>query len=236
MPGWPTLVEQIKLADATPVIVRTHAEDGFSLHAETILSAITPRTRGIIINSPGNPTGALISEEELTAIARGSGAARHLGPARPLLREADLRPRRRTTSPACWPRTLRDRAVLCGSASKAYAMTGWRCGWAVGPAAVIARLQRAPEPRDVERLLDHAEGGRSGAARPAGLRHRDARRVPPPPRSAVRVAVGRPAHPPASSRPARSTCSPTYRSSCRPTASGRRPSSRRRCSTTRASR
>ena len=69
MPGWPTLVEQIKLAEATPVIVRTHAEDGFSLRADTILAAITPRTRGIIINSPGNPTGALISEEDLAAIA-----------------------------------------------------------------------------------------------------------------------------------------------------------------------
>src|SRR5919204_6756165 len=50
MPGWPTLVEQIKLADATPVIVRTHAEDGFRLHAATILDAITPRTRGVILN------------------------------------------------------------------------------------------------------------------------------------------------------------------------------------------
>src|ERR671939_302840 len=46
MPGWPTLVEQIKLAEATPVIVRTYAEEGFRLHAETFLSAITPRTRG----------------------------------------------------------------------------------------------------------------------------------------------------------------------------------------------
>src|SRR5919205_910109 len=45
-PGWPTLVEQIKLAEATPVIVRTHAEDGFSLHPEAILAAVTPRTRG----------------------------------------------------------------------------------------------------------------------------------------------------------------------------------------------
>ena len=69
MPGWPTLVEQIKLAEATPVIVRTHAEDGFRLRADTILAAITPRTRGIIINSPGNPTGALISEEELRSLA-----------------------------------------------------------------------------------------------------------------------------------------------------------------------
>src|ERR687896_1956064 len=69
MPGWPTLVEQIKLAEATPIIVRTHADDGFRLRAETILGALTPRTRGIIINSPGNPTGALIAEEDLTAIA-----------------------------------------------------------------------------------------------------------------------------------------------------------------------
>ena len=49
MPGWPTLVEQIKLAEATPVIVRSHADDGFQLRAETILAAFTPRTRGVII-------------------------------------------------------------------------------------------------------------------------------------------------------------------------------------------
>src|SRR3954470_19997564 len=54
MPGWPTLVEQIKLAEATPVIVRGRLEDGFKLTAATFLEAITPRTRGLIINSPGN--------------------------------------------------------------------------------------------------------------------------------------------------------------------------------------
>src|SRR4029453_8980477 len=48
MPGWPTLVEQIKLAEATPVIVRTHPEEGFRLRADTIIAAITPRTRGIV--------------------------------------------------------------------------------------------------------------------------------------------------------------------------------------------
>src|SRR5437763_9689613 len=68
-PYWPTLTEQIKLADATPVLVRTHAEDGFAIHAEAILGAITPRTRGIIIKSPCNPTGALITEDDLAAIA-----------------------------------------------------------------------------------------------------------------------------------------------------------------------
>ena len=68
-PYWPTIVEQIKLADATPVAVETRPEDGFAIRADAILRAITPRTRGIIINSPCNPTGALISEEDLGAIA-----------------------------------------------------------------------------------------------------------------------------------------------------------------------
>src|SRR5437867_3159392 len=70
MPGWPTLVEQIKLAEATPVIVRTRAEDGFALRAEAIAAAITPRTRGIVINSPCNPTGAVMAEDDLTQIAK----------------------------------------------------------------------------------------------------------------------------------------------------------------------
>src|SRR5205807_223750 len=67
-PYWPTLTEQIKLAGAAPVLVRTHAEDGFAIHARAMLDAITPRTRGIIINSPCNPTGALIAEEDLAAL------------------------------------------------------------------------------------------------------------------------------------------------------------------------
>src|SRR5688572_14465170 len=126
MPGWPTLVEQIKLADATPVIVRTHPEDGFRLKAETVLAAITPRTRGIIINSPGNPTGALISEMDLAAIADAA--------ARPdIWILVDLCYEKLIYDPvphnliAVLSSRLRDRSVLCGSASKAYAMTGWRC-------------------------------------------------------------------------------------------------------------
>src|SRR3954469_12251340 len=70
MPGWPTLVEQIKLAEAEPVIVRSQPEDGFRLTADALLAAFTPRTRGIIINSPDNPTGAVMAEPELEAIAK----------------------------------------------------------------------------------------------------------------------------------------------------------------------
>src|SRR2546427_3545384 len=68
-PYWPTLTEQIKLADATPVPVHTHAEDGFAIRSRAILGPITPRPKGIIIHSPCNPTGALISEHELAEIA-----------------------------------------------------------------------------------------------------------------------------------------------------------------------
>ncbi len=193
------------------MIVRTHPEDGFALRADTLLAAITPRTRGIIINSPGNPTGALMAETELASAGR-SGAPRGIWIVLDLCYDKLIYdPVAAQPASACWRGTMRDHSVLCGSASKVYAMTGWRCGWAVGPAALIARVQRDPEPLDLERLLDHAEGGRGGAERTAGVRHRDARRVPPPPRSAVRVAVGGAAHPAASSRPARSTCSPTSR-------------------------
>ena len=136
-PYWPTLTEQIKLADATPVLARTHAEDGFSVHARTIVDAVTPRTRGIILNSPGNPTGALIAESELRAIAE---AAARLGlwVIVDLCYEKLIYDAVPHNLPKVLADTCPDRAVLCGSASKAYAMTGWRCGWQIGPAEVMA--------------------------------------------------------------------------------------------------
>ena len=136
MPGWPTLVEQIKLAEATPVIVRAHIENGFTLTADAFLEAITPRTRGIIINSPGNPTGALMAEGDLEQIAR--EAAR-----RGIWILLDLCYDKLVYDPVphnligALARHNRDHSVLCGSASKVYAMTGWRCGWAVGPAPLV---------------------------------------------------------------------------------------------------
>jgi aspartate aminotransferase len=136
-PYWPTLTEQVKLADATPVLVRTHAEDGFTVRAQALLEAVTPRTRGIIINSPGNPTGALITESELRQI--GEFAARHdIWVVVDLCYEKLIYDPVPHNLPKVLNDTCRAQTVLCGSASKAYAMTGWRCGWQLGPAAVIA--------------------------------------------------------------------------------------------------
>jgi aspartate aminotransferase len=137
MPGWPTLVEQIKLSDAAPVIIRTHPEDGFELHADSFLDALTPRTRGIIINSPGNPTGALISERELARIAD-EAARRGIWILLDLCYERLIYDPTPHNLPGVLAARMKDRTVLCGSTSKAYAMTGWRCGWALAPAPLVS--------------------------------------------------------------------------------------------------
>lgn len=136
-PYWPTLTEQVKLAEATPIVVRTRPEDGFAIHARTILDAVTLRTRGIIVNSPCNPTGVLISEPDFAAIAE-AAARQDIWLVLDLCYEHLIYDATPHNLPAIAARTCRDLTVLCGSASKAYAMTGWRCGWAVGPAPLIA--------------------------------------------------------------------------------------------------
>jgi aspartate aminotransferase len=136
-PGWPTIVEQIKLAEATPVVVRTSPERGFAMTAEPFLDAITPRTKAIVINSPGNPTGALVTEAELTTIAD-AAAARGLWIVLDLCYEKLIYDPTPHNLPRVLAERMRDRAILTGSASKAYAMTGWRCGWMLAPRDVVA--------------------------------------------------------------------------------------------------
>ena len=131
-PYWPTIPEQVKLVGATPVIVQTKPDDGFAVHAESVISAITPKTKAIILNSPTNPTGGLVDEATAAAIAdvaskRGIWIVIDLCYEQLIYEDV----------PHNLPKVLfdrhRDRTVLCGSASKAYAMTGWRCGWTVAP-------------------------------------------------------------------------------------------------------
>jgi aspartate aminotransferase len=131
-PGWPTIVEQIKIAGARPIVVRTRAEDGFVPSADVLLSSLTPNTRGIVINSPGNPTGALISEADARTVAA-EAAARGLWIVIDLCYERLIYDNVPHNLPAIFGDVLKDRLILAGSSSKAYAMTGWRLGWAVGP-------------------------------------------------------------------------------------------------------
>jgi aspartate aminotransferase len=136
-PYWPTIPEQIKLADATPVIVHTQAEEGFAIRPDAIVAAITPRTKAIIINSPANPTGALISEQNLAAIAD-AAAKRGIWIIVDLCYEKLIYDNVPHNLVKVLADRMRDRTVLCGSASKAYSMTGWRCGWILAPKEVVS--------------------------------------------------------------------------------------------------
>jgi aspartate aminotransferase len=131
-PYWPTIPEQVKLAGATPVIVPTSQDDGFTVHADAILDKITPKTKAIIINSPTNPTGGLIDEPTLGRIAD-AAAAKGIWVIVDLCYEQLIY----DPVPHNLPKVLfekhRNRTVICGSASKSYAMTGWRCGWTIAP-------------------------------------------------------------------------------------------------------
>ena len=153
------------------MIVQTHAEDGFTIHAEPIIDAITPRTKGIVINSPCNPTGALISEDALTAIAD-AAAKRGLWVVADVTYEKLVYDAATHNLVRVLVDRLRDRTVICSAASKAYAMTGWRCGWAIGAREARFRVQRHAGPLDIECGFDHAEGRGRRAHRAAGERRR----------------------------------------------------------------
>jgi aspartate aminotransferase len=136
-PYWPTIPEQVKLADANPVIVQTKPEDGFAIHPEPIIAAITPRTKAVIINSPTNPTGAVISEQALAAVAEAC-ANRGIWVIVDLCYEKLIYENVPHNLVKVLTDRLRDRAVFAGSASKAYSMTGWRCGWILGPRELVS--------------------------------------------------------------------------------------------------
>jgi aspartate aminotransferase len=131
-PYWPTIPEQVKLVGGVPVIVQTRSDDGFAVHAEDIIGAITPKTKAIILNSPSNPTGALIDEDVVAAIAD-VAAKKGIWMIVDLCYEQLIYEKVPHNLPKVLFDRHRDRTVLAGSASKSYAMTGWRCGWTIAP-------------------------------------------------------------------------------------------------------
>jgi len=131
-PYWPTIPEQVKLVGAKPVIVSTRSTDGFVVDADALVGAITSRTKAIIVNSPCNPTGALIDEDTVIVIAE-AAAKRGIWMIVDLCYEQLIYEAVSHNLPKVLFDRHRDRTILAGSASKAYAMTGWRCGWTIAP-------------------------------------------------------------------------------------------------------
>jgi aspartate aminotransferase len=139
VPYWVSFKDIIRYAGGTPVLVDTDESRNFALSAEMVMSRVTPRTKMIILNSPSNPSGAVMKPEDMTEIIR---AAYERGIW--------------VVSDECYVylnytaknfsvgslRGYRERLVILGSLSKTYAMTGWRLGYALAPATVASAMAK----------------------------------------------------------------------------------------------
>ncbi|MEC8023066.1 MAG: pyridoxal phosphate-dependent aminotransferase [Myxococcota bacterium] len=139
-PYWVTYPVQIEMAGAKPVLVAGAPENGFRVTAEQLEAACTDKTKGLIINSPSNPTGAGYRREELEAIA-------DLAERRDLWVISDEMYARLTYGDykSTWFATLPgmfERTYTVYGVSKTYAMTGWRVGIGIGPKALVATMSR----------------------------------------------------------------------------------------------
>ncbi len=141
-PQWLNYVGQVEYVDGTAVRVPTRAEKGFALEADEIEKRITPKTKLLMLNSPNNPTGCVVPLPMLEAIA--DVVKRH-----DLLVVSDevyntLYYGERPVSISELP-GMKERTVVINSMSKAFAMTGWRLGYAAGPEIIIDKMVKAQE-------------------------------------------------------------------------------------------
>lgn len=138
-PYWVSYPDIVVLAGGAPVIVDTLEKDGFKMKPEQLQAAITERTKAVVINSPSNPTGAAYSPDELKALAAvlldkeifvicDDIYEKIIYANFPFENIATAEPR------------IKDRAIVVNGVSKAYAMTGWRIGYAAGPEQLIAAI------------------------------------------------------------------------------------------------
>src|SRR4051812_46516851 len=139
-PYWVSYPDMVLASDGVPVTIACPEENGFKLTAAQLAGAITPRTRWLLINSPSNPTGASYTQAEYAALAEVLLAHEHV-----LVMTDDIyehirfdgahTPHLLEAAPA-----LRDRVLAVNGVSKTYAMTGWRIGYAAGPADLIEAM------------------------------------------------------------------------------------------------
>lgn len=141
-PCWPSHLGMIRLAGAEPVLVETRSDTGFKLTAEQLGGALTAKTKLLMLCSPGNPTGAVYSGEEIQALSEvlrdwprvlilSDDVYEHI--------VFDSRPFRTIASVAP---DLSNRVMTVNGASKGYAMTGWRLGYAGGPASWVDAVRK----------------------------------------------------------------------------------------------
>ena len=134
-PYWVSYTQMVKLADGVPVTVATGLEQNFKMSPEQLEKAITPQTRALILCSPSNPTGSIYSYEELEALAEVLKKHERVMVISDEIYE-HINYTGKHASMAQVP-GMKERTVIINGVSKAYAMTGWRIGFAAGEERVI---------------------------------------------------------------------------------------------------
>ncbi len=138
-PYWVSFPEQVRLVHARPVTVETREEEGFRLTRRLLEAVWTPRAKALILNSPCNPTGAMVSPPDLTEIAA-FAVEKNIFVISDECYEAFIYDGRKHVSIATLGEEIKGRTIVVHSASKTYAMTGWRIGYAAGPREIIQAM------------------------------------------------------------------------------------------------
>ena len=141
-PYWVSYPDMARLAGGEPVIVEASAETNFKLTPDALEKAITPRTKWLVFNSPSNPTGAGYTHDELKALTDVLMRHPHVLVMSDDMYEHIVYDGFKFATPAAVEPGLYDRTLTINGASKAYAMTGWRIGYAGGPAALIKAMAK----------------------------------------------------------------------------------------------
>jgi aspartate aminotransferase len=140
-PYWVSYTDIVLLMDATPVVLPSSEEQGFKISPQQLKAAMTPRTRAIILNSPCNPTGATYTAEELGALAEVLLSKNILIIADDIY-EKFVYDGTVFTCIASLGKEVQDHTVVVNGVSKTYSMTGWRIGYAAGPAEIMAAMDK----------------------------------------------------------------------------------------------
>lgn len=135
-PYWVSYPDQVLLNDAQPVFIETDEENDFMVSPEYLEERITPRTKAIILNSPSNPTGFIYDEKTLSAIAE-IALKHNLYVISDEIYEKLIYDGHRHISIASLSEEIKDRTIVVNGLSKSHSMTGWRIGYAAGPAEII---------------------------------------------------------------------------------------------------
>lgn len=137
-PYWTSYPDIIGVCGGRPVIIPTRAEDGFIITPKALAAAITPRTRWLLLNSPGNPSGAVMSRADIEALAEVLRDNPHVGIiSDEIYQHICYVP---FTSFRVAAPDLADRTLIVNGVSKSYAMTGWRIGWGIAPRRLIEAM------------------------------------------------------------------------------------------------